>query len=307
MQTDRTFQAGGRTIGYAEAGDPDGYPVLLFHGFGDSRLTRHPDDERTASLGVRLITMDRPGIGLTDPLPVRTRRERARAAEGREASGRGTLVERVADVEALADHLGLDRFPVLGWSGAGPHALACGYRLPDRITTVGVASGFAPLDRPEVRAVLSPQLRQGVNLIGRLPFLAGPLMRQTAKGYRTDPAAAFDKQFGTSLSAADRQVLADPAVRDNMLAGAVEAVRQGPRGLAAELRLLFAGHWGFNPEDVTVPAQLWYGDDDQLVPVAVGRYLASVLPDAALTVYPGEGHLLYHTHWDEILKSLARQ
>ena len=278
---------GPRAVGYDEVGDPEGRPVLLFHGFGDSRLTRHPDDARTAALGIRLITMDRPGIGLTDPMPVRT------------------LLERVGDVEALADHLGLDRFAVLGWSGAGPHALACGYRLADRVTVVGVASGFAPLDRPEVRAVLSPQLRQGAALISRLPFLAGPLMRQTEKRYRKDPAAAFEKQFGGSLCDADRRVLADAAVRDNMLAGAVEAFRQGSGGLAAEMRLLFAGRWGFNPEDVTVPVELWYGDDDRLVPVAVGRYLESVLPKASLTVYPGEGHLLYHTHWDEILTTLA--
>jgi len=281
-----SVDAGGRTVGYEQYGDPAGRPVLLFHGFGDSRLTR-PDDAGTAALGVRLVTMDRPGIGLTDPLPARD------------------LLDRVGDVAAVADHLGLDRFAVLGWSGAGPHALACGHVLGDRITVVGVACGFAPFDRPAVRAVLSPTLRQGAALIGRLPFLAGPLMRQTAKRYRRDPAAAFDKQFGAALSPADRDVLADRAVHDNLLAGAVEALRQGPGGLAAEMRLLFARPWGFQPEDVRRPVHLWYGDDDRMVPAGVGRYLASVLPDASLTVYPGEGHLLHHTHWDEILKTLT--
>ena len=132
-----TVETGGRAIGYEQYGDPAGRPVMLFHGFGDSRLTR-PDDAQTAASGVRLVTVDRPGIGLTDPLPART------------------LLDRIGDVTALADHLGLDRFAVLGWSGAGPHALACGHTLGDRITAVGVASGFAPFDRPAVRAVLSP-------------------------------------------------------------------------------------------------------------------------------------------------------
>jgi len=98
-----------------------------------------------------------------------------------------------------------------------------------------------------------------------------------------------------------------PSVQENMLAGAVEAFRQGSTGLASEMRLLFSRPWGFEPANMTVPAYLWYGDDDRLVPPAVGRYLESVLPNASLTVCPSEGHLLYHTHWEEILKTLAPQ
>src|SRR4051812_21982958 len=99
----------GRTLGYATYGDPAGRPILLMHGYPDSRLTRHPDDSLTASLGVRLIVPDRPGIGLSAFRPARS------------------VLERVADIAALADGLSLERFAVLGWSAGGPYALACAY------------------------------------------------------------------------------------------------------------------------------------------------------------------------------------
>src|SRR4051794_21573686 len=118
----------GRVLGYAEYGDPTGRPVMLCHGFGDSRLTRNPDDALTAALGVRLIILDGPGIGLSDFKPARS------------------ILDVVDDIVLLADELDLGRFALFGWSGGGPHALACAYRFPDRVTTVGVACGFAPMD-----------------------------------------------------------------------------------------------------------------------------------------------------------------
>src|SRR5437868_4736543 len=93
----------GRTLGYAQYGDPSGKPLILMHGFPDSHITRHPDDGLTTSLGVRLIIPDRPGTGLSSFKPARS------------------LVERVEDVAELADLLKLPRFAVLGWSAGGPY------------------------------------------------------------------------------------------------------------------------------------------------------------------------------------------
>jgi pimeloyl-ACP methyl ester carboxylesterase len=99
--------------------------------------------------------------------------------------------------------------------------------------------------------------------------------------------------------------LAQPEIRANLLEGAVEAVRQGSRGLAMELRLLFVRPWGFRPEDVQRAVRLWYGEADALVPLETARYLASALPHAHLTLCPGQGHLLYVPRWAEILRTLA--
>jgi pimeloyl-ACP methyl ester carboxylesterase len=278
----------GRAIGYGDHGDPAGSPVVLLHGFGDSRITRHPDDARTAELGVRLITVDAPGIGLSAPVRVRSQ------------------VEAADRVLPVVDALGIRRFAVLGWSAGGPRALAVAFRRPERVTAVGVAGGFGPFERPEFRACLTRQMRQGAALLRLLPWLAGAFAAPLARGFGTDPRGTFERQFGKDTSPADRRLLADPAFAEVFFEGARESARQGPAGLAQEM-LLLGSPWGFRPEDVRVPALLWYGTDDRIVSPDAGRLLAGLLPDARLTEFDGEGHLALFTHWEELLRTLTSQ
>jgi pimeloyl-ACP methyl ester carboxylesterase len=277
----------GRTLAYAEYGDRSGDPLFLLHGFPDSRLTRYPDDALTASLGVRLLIPDRPGIGGSDFHPARS------------------ILDRVDDLVSLADHLALERFAVLGWSAGGPYALACAAKLPDRLTAVGVACGFAPMDRPNATEGMSTQMQRFIPLLRRLPWLARPMMASLPKQYRKNAERAFQKQFAHGLSPEDAQILARPEIRQNLLDGAVEAMRQGGRGPATEMQLLFARPWGFRLEDIVSEVHLWYGDADALVPLQTGRYLARTIPHAHLTVCAGEGHMLYATRWEELLSSLT--
>jgi pimeloyl-ACP methyl ester carboxylesterase len=278
----------GKAIGYGEYGDSEGSPVIFLHGLGDSRLTRHPDDELTASLGVRLITVDAPGVGLSEYVPLRSQLEAA---------------DRVL---AVADALGLSRFAVLGWSAGGPRALAVARRYAERVRAVGIASGFGPLERAETRALASRQIRQGTSVLSRMPWLARLFVASIPREYRKDPRRAFEKQFGAHASDSDRRLLDAPDISANILGGAQESVRQGANGMALEMVLLMGRSWGFRPEDVTVPTRLWYGEEDQIVPLAMGRQLANLLPGANLTVYEGEGHMVVIQHWAEILETLVR-
>src|SRR5438874_9659790 len=108
---ERTFTlADGRRLGYCEVGQTDGTPILYFPGWTDSRLTRHPDDSVVADLGIRLIAIDRPGIGLSDPKPDRT------------------YLSWVDDVSEMIDGLAIERFAVLGRSGGAPYVAACALR-----------------------------------------------------------------------------------------------------------------------------------------------------------------------------------
>ena len=125
--------ADGRRLGYAEFGDPSGAPCLYFHFSPGSRLEPAAvfSGVRQPWLrGVRLVSADRPGFGLSDRQPTRT------------------LLDWPGDMAALADHLGIDRFAVLGASGGGAYALACARLLPSRLTAAVVVSGIGPLDRP---------------------------------------------------------------------------------------------------------------------------------------------------------------
>jgi len=118
----------GRYLAYDEYGDPDGTPVIFNHGRADTRLRDDPDDAVTASLGVRVIAVDQPGVGGSSPQPGRR------------------LVDWATDVEELVDALGLTTFNVAGHSGGAPHALAIPFRLPARVGTIALASPVPPLD-----------------------------------------------------------------------------------------------------------------------------------------------------------------
>jgi pimeloyl-ACP methyl ester carboxylesterase len=277
----------GRRLAFAQYGDPRGRPVLFLHGFTASRLTRHPHDALTASLGVRLITVDRPGCGASDYQPGRT------------------LLDFAGDAAALADHLALDRFAVAGHSAGGPYALAIAHRLPDRVTHAGVVCGFAPFDRPDATEGMRPDMARAVPGLRRMPWLARIVMASLPRQYAKDPEKAFEKQFGAGLPESDRHELARPEVHQLILDAAVESVRGGSRGLARELRLTFAEPWGFDPADIAVPTLLWYGDADVITPAQMGRHLAGAIPGSHLTVYRGEGHMVYVTHWADVLADLT--
>jgi pimeloyl-ACP methyl ester carboxylesterase len=256
--------------------------VIFCHGWLGSRLTRHPDDGLTASLGVRLITVDRAGIGRSDPDPAKT------------------LLSSAGDLAAVADALDLERFALFGHSGGGPYALACARAFSDRVSAVAVASGFAPFDRPAAFAGMTARMRGFVRLLRAAPWVAGPSMRSAPKRFRSDPEKAFAQQFG-ELCPADRRALADPATHANLLAAATEALAQGSAGVAGEARTLFGRPWGFAPSEVRCPVALWYGTDDTLVPPQMGEHLHAAIAGSRLTVLPGEGHTLYVAHWAELL------
>ena len=163
-----TTVAGGRVLGYADVGDPAGTPVFYFHGGGDSRLTRHPDDGIAAAFGVRLVAPDRPGCGLST------------------IARRRTLLGWADDVRRLADSLGIDRFAVVGWSAGGPHALACARALDDRVTRAAVVAGMPD---PAGFAHLPADLRRALHAARRLPRAVEPSLARWA---RQPPAATGD-------------------------------------------------------------------------------------------------------------------
>ena len=117
-------------MGFAVYGDASGRAVFHFNGSGGSRLEHPADLSILTGLGIRYISTDRPGHGISDPQPDRR------------------LLDWPDDVEQLADHLGISTFHVIGWSAGGPHALACAYKLPNRISAGALISGLAPPNRP---------------------------------------------------------------------------------------------------------------------------------------------------------------
>ena len=271
----------GRTLTFRDEGDA-GQPAVLFQpGFMACRLTGRPAD------GARIITTDRPGIGGSGGDPKRT------------------VLSWADDVAALADHLDLDSFAVLGHSAGSPYAAACAYRLGDRVRALAIACGFAPLDRRGAFEGVNRRMAKALPAMQRMPWIARLVTSSLPRQYRKDPAKAFEKQFGRDLPDCDRRALEDEDVRRLLLDAAVESTRQGGRSVATEMQLVFGRPWGFDPSAIKAPTHLWYGADDTLTPPQMGEYLQSQIPDARLTVYPDEGHMAAFTHWGEIVGALT--
>jgi pimeloyl-ACP methyl ester carboxylesterase len=273
--------ADGRKLAYAVYGDPDGTPILFFHGTQSSRLERHPDESIARRRAARVIVVDRPGHGLSDFQPERR------------------LLDWPNDVVELADGLGLDRFAVMGMSAGGPYALACAYAIPDRLTTVTVIAGAGPLAVPEVAKHLPSQLKAAFGMARRAPWMVNAMLSAQRRRALADPAKAVAASIG-QMSASDQSVAARPEISAILPAIMAEAYRTGHQGAAWELTVL-ARPWGFEAQDISKPVTLWQGEDDRNVPVEWGRYFAANLPNCTAHFLPGEGHLLIFDHFDEIL------
>jgi pimeloyl-ACP methyl ester carboxylesterase len=274
----------GRWLGYDESGDPNGAPVLFFHGFGTTRVVCPPDDS-ARRLGLRLIAFDRPGIGLSTPQP------------GRQ------LLDWPTDVEEAAGQLGLDKFSVVGWSGGGPYALASAFALANRVSRVALVSAAAPLAGTSNPEYLRRFDRNAVLAAGRAPWIIRLAMWHWGRGQRRDAVAFFEKSVA-DMCAADQEVLSEPALRSRMIANSAELYRQGGRGMYDEA-LVLARPWGFELDELRVPIQIWQGARDTTVPVSMSEHLADSIPGAQLRVFDDEGHHLLYRHWPDILSSLA--
>ncbi len=274
----------GRRLGYAEYGDPDGRPLIFLHGTPSTRVMFRLGDRAAKEAGVRLIAPDRPGLGLSDPNPNRT------------------ILDFADDVASLADHLSLDRFPLAGVSGGGPYAAACGARLGDRLTALGLVSAMAPVASPAIRKHLKARYSviYGLGRRSRLMTALGTkLLRRTFAG-NPDRVMRFAM---SAMTGPDRDILADDRTRGCLTASAEDAFSQGTSGPVTEL-LLMSRAWGFEVSDISVPTFLWHGEADTVVPAAFGRWLAERIPVCRAQFIPGAGHFWIVTDAAEVLKRL---
>ena len=257
-----------------EVSGPDGGDVLVFHhgtpgGSEQMRFLARAAHAR----GMRLVTWSRPGYG----------------ASTRQA-GR-TVADVVPDTAAVLDHLGADSCLVAGWSGGGPHALACGALLADRVRGVLCIAGVAPYGVPgldflagmgadnieEFGAALRGEDALGPWLDAQRPELLELTADQVADslGNLIPPvdAAVLTGEFSEDLASEFRQALAvsvDGWLDDD---------------------LAFTRPWGFDLADIAVPTYLWQGSDDLMVPFAHGQWLAGQIPGVTAHLEQDEGHL----------------
>jgi pimeloyl-ACP methyl ester carboxylesterase len=237
-------------------------------------------------LGLRVIAVERPGLGRSDVQPGRT------------------ILDWPRDLAALADCLGLQGFAVAGVSGAGPYLLAAAYALPERVRQVVMIGCIGPTDGPDAESGMAWSRRAYFALTRRSPWLAARLLTTAFADRQQLQVERFYRAMTGGLSESDQRVLARPEIWDAQIANCREALAAGLAGFVAEVSLA-AGRWGFSLRDVKPPVELWHGTDDRSTPLTMARSMARELPDAVLHVLEGEGHFLMHAHGDAILAGLA--
>jgi pimeloyl-ACP methyl ester carboxylesterase len=259
-------------LGYADYGDPAGRPVLYFHGTPGSRIEANLISESAEAAGVRLVAVERPGIGLSDYQP------------GRQ------ILDWPADVECFVAALGYADTPfgVVGMSGGAPYALACIKCIPHRLTHVAVVSGHTPMRAPGVAPGNQDKL---IEFICRGPRLGQIGLNAAIRMLHRNPDR-FLERAGKEWSAADRQlILCNAEYRKLFVRTVSEAVRGGSSGLLRAIQLL-GGPWGFRLCNLPpIPVSIWQGGCDPIAPPSMGHYFHQQISGSELMIDPRADHL----------------
>jgi pimeloyl-ACP methyl ester carboxylesterase len=264
---------GGRTLRVLEDGDPRGVPVIAHHGTPGSRLLYEGWVEDAAERGIRLIAYDRPGYGGSDRQPGRS------------------VADVAADVEAIADALGLDRILTQGRSGGGPHALACAALLGDRVAAAATLASVAPFDA-EGLDFLAGMGEDNVDELGAAVEGAdalGPLLEAYSPHLLAADPGELAEGLKSLLSPPDVAVV-NGGLAEELIAVTSEGIRATRDGWLDD-DLAFVKPWGFELDSISVPLQLWQGRQDLMVPLAHGEWLAQHIPGADARLSDDDGHL----------------
>ena len=271
-EINRLVLADGRALDYRVNGPEDALPLVFHHGTPGSATPLRVLERAARARGWRVVQISRPGYGGS------TRKQ-----------GR-SVVDVVPDVEAVLDTLGAAECVVAGWSGGGPHSLACAACLTG-VRAALVIAGVAPYDASELDFLAGmgeENLTEfGATLQGEdaLTAYLGPVREELAEVSVEGIISSLD----SLLPEVDKAVLTDEFGED-MAASFHEAMRLGFDGWLDD-DLAFVKAWGFELHEIAVPTMLWQGSLDLMVPFAHGQWLSAHIPGVSAHLEEGEGHL----------------
>ena len=288
-RTDTIELHDGRRLGFCEFGDPDGEPVLWFHGTPGARRQIPPDAPgHAAEHGIRLVTPERGGVGAST------------------ADFDRTMASWAEDVEQLADTLDLERFGAAGLSGGGPHVLSVAHALPDRVTGGALLGSMVPLRGPDAPPSVPDLLSVGLGIATKLRKPLAAVMSGGLKRVELDDVDKIFPLVMKVLPEGDAQVVGSYGFKTMFVEDLYTASRDQFNAQMIDMSALVSD-WGFSPRDVTVPIRSWHGSEDQLVSLGHARHLVDLLPNAELQVVEGGGHFAGYIQAPAVLEWLMQQ
>lgn len=273
-----------RKLGFAEYGNTEGYPIIYYHGSQSSRLEMHYDTSFAIENNLRIITIDRPGHGISDFNP------------------EGSILNFAKDVKQLTGYLKIDRFSVVGMSAGSPFALGLSYLFPENIYKTSIVSGFAPYTKDSTKH-LSSEVKTMLNLAKLFPFLLRILLKVQSKQISRKPKKVL-QGFLKIMSEPDKKVLKNESIMfvvENMFK---EAFRKGSGGIAYEISKILVKDWDFELTEIKIPVIFWQGKKDNNVPYKWAELMKSEIQNATLNLFKDEGHLIIFQHAREIFTGL---
>jgi pimeloyl-ACP methyl ester carboxylesterase len=275
----------GRKLSFVEFGKKDGSPVLYFHGTPSSCLEPSMiGDEVFIKHNLRIISPSRPGMGQSDEHKNRT------------------FIDWTKDTVALADHLGIEKFAILGYSGGAPYTLACALKIPARLTSAVIVSGAGQMNQAEVKNNLDLKHRIFWKVADKFPFLL-PIILNKMKQYREMPDEDILVRAERNMPKADFEVFKQNG-RLTLSKKGVDETFRDMKGVAMDVRLPIRP-LGFNLGDINFPITFFHGKEDNTVPIEVVEWMVPRIPNARLVTYPNDGHMsAIIDHFDEIAAAL---
>lgn len=278
----------GRKLGFREYGPEDGKPVFYFHGSPSSRveLEIFSGEEFFNSEKIRVIAVDRPGMGTSDFQPDRK------------------ILDWPEDILALVKTLKINRFGIISYSLGGPYGLACAYSLHNHLTRVALVSGSALFTNTDLMENINQGTRNYINLPREKPLAARLFLRFMRIMTFLAPGMTV-KNAESLLPDSDKLAVSDLETQKAFIGMLREAFRQGIKGPFQD-SLLAVQDWGFQLCDIKTPVLIWHGEVDQNIPVTMAHRAADEILGSELKIFEGEGHLsLFKNHMKEIFHSVV--
>jgi pimeloyl-ACP methyl ester carboxylesterase len=268
----------GRIVTVREVGDPAGVPLIVHHGTPGSSLPYPPFAEAAKKDGIRMLTYDRPGYGASTRLP-------------------GRIVgDCAADVAAICDALGIERFVTWGVSGGGPHALATAALLPDRCAAAATLASVAPSDADDLDFTggMGEQNQESFAASAGTEAEHRAQHEEEVKGVLDTTADELLAAWGTIFSDADRAVMSGE-LAEWVLGNIRDGILPSSEGWFDD-DVVFVRPWGFDVASIRVPVLVWQGRQDRFVPYDHGAWLAAHIPGAEAHLTEDDGHLTIAEH-----------